>query len=248
LAFYAPYQKLMPSPQVRLLSLWDDLGIPHEERKQISGLSIPIIGIQVDPNLMLYSLPMESLQKLKKELEEWVSWKGKRNVRSWQQLAGWVNWCLNVFPLLRPALSNVYSKLRTQPNQNGLLCVNNAVRKDLLWALETASHVIYCDACPAGLGFWYPDLDLAYFALAPPDDVTQLIFYLEALCVVCTIRDACEKASALGRFVIYTDNQNMVNVFSSLSAQPAYNILLTKAVDLLTLAEHDLRVFHVPGE
>jgi hypothetical protein len=267
LAFYAPYQKLMPSPQVRLLSLWDDLGIPHEERKQISGPSIPIIGIQVDPNLMLYSLPLESREKLKKELEEWISWKGKRNVRSWQQLAGWVNWCLNVYPLLRPALCNVYSKLKTQPNQNGSLWVNNAVRKDLAWALgkieasagllylesfswplETATHVAFCDACPAGLGFWYPDLNLAYFALAPPDDVTQLIFYLEALCVVCAIRDACEKAGALGRFVIYTDSQNTVDIFSSLSAQPAYNILLTEAVDLLTAADHDLRVFHVPGE
>jgi hypothetical protein len=125
--FYSPYQKLMPTPQARLLSLWDDLGIPHEEHKQMSGPSIPVIGIQVDPNQMLYTLPLESRQKLKKELEEWISWKGKRNVRSWQQLAGWVNWCLNVYPLLRPALSNVYSKLKSQPNQNGSLWVNNAV-------------------------------------------------------------------------------------------------------------------------
>ena len=267
LSFYLPYRKYMPTPQARLLCLWDDLGIPHEERKQISGPSIPIIGIQVDPNQMMYTLPFESQQKLKKELEEWIKWKGKRNVRSWQQIAGWVNWCLNVFPLLRPALSNVYSKLRTQPNQNGSLWVNNAVRKDLTWALnkieassgllfldsfswplETATHVVYCDACPAGLGFWYPDLNLAYYAKAPPDDDIQLIFYLEALCVVSAIRDACEKISELGRFVIYTDNQNTVDIFSSLNAQPAYNILLTEAVDLLTSAEHGLRVLHVPGE
>ena len=31
LTFYVPYQKHLPSPQARLLSLWDDLGIPHEE-------------------------------------------------------------------------------------------------------------------------------------------------------------------------------------------------------------------------
>jgi hypothetical protein len=48
--------------------------------------------------------------------------------------------------------------------------------------------------------------------------------------------------------MIYTDNQNTVDIFSSLSAQPAYNILLTEAIDLLTSAEHDLCVFHVPGE
>jgi hypothetical protein len=114
--------------------------------------------------------------------------------------------------------------------------------------LETASHVVFCDACPFGLGFWYPDLNLAYYAKAPPDDVTQHIFYLEALCVVCAIRDACEKAGIIGRFVIYTDSQNTVDIFSSLNAQPAYNILLTETVDLLTSADHDLRVLHVPGE
>jgi hypothetical protein len=89
---------------------------------------------------------------------------------------------------------------------------------------------------------------LAYFAKAPPDAVTQLIFYLEALCVVCAICDASEKASVLGRFVIYTDSQNTVDIFFFLNTQPAYNILLTEAVDLLTSAKHDLRVFHVPGE
>jgi hypothetical protein len=90
----------MPTPQVRLLTLWDDLGIPHEERKQVFGPSVPVIGIQVDPNKMSYSLPEDSKLKLQHELEEWISWKGKRNVRNWQRLAGWVNWCLNVYPLL----------------------------------------------------------------------------------------------------------------------------------------------------
>ena len=114
-----------------LTSLWDDLGIPHDERKQISGPSIPIIGIQVDPNELSYTLPEDSRERLLRELREWVSQKKKRNVRSWQQHAGWVNWCLNVYPLLRPALSNVYDKLRTQTNQNTLLWINNAVREDL---------------------------------------------------------------------------------------------------------------------
>jgi hypothetical protein len=32
-------------------------------------------------------------------------------LREFQQLAGWVNWSFNVFPLLKPALSNVYAKI-----------------------------------------------------------------------------------------------------------------------------------------
>ena len=265
--FYAPYNKYMPTPQVRLLTLWDDLGIPHEERKQVFGPTIPVIGIQVDPNSMSYTLPEDSKLKLQLELEEWILWKGKKNVRSWQQLAGWVNWCLNVYPLLRPSLSNVYEKLRSQPNQNGSIWVNNAVREDLSWAhdkltsstgllllettswdLDVATLTIFCDACPSGLGFWYPDLNLGFVAETPSDDVSHLIFYFEALCVVCALLDACNRTDRSGRFLIYTDNHNTVDIFSSLHAKPEYNILLQEAVTLLTAGGHDLRVLHVPGE
>ena len=257
----------MPTPQVRLLTLWDDLGIPHEERKQVFGPSVPVIGIQVDPNKMSYSLPEDSKLKLQHELEECISWKGKRNVRNWQCLAGWVNWCLNVYPLLRPALSNVYEKLRSQPNQNGSIWVNNTVRANLAWALDkirsssgllllettswtldTATFTIYCDACPTGLGFWYPDLNQGFIAETPDDEVSQLIFYFEALCVLSALNDACARSSTHGRFVIYMDNQNTVDIFSSLHAKPEYNILLQQAVNLLTTGNHGLRVLHVPGD
>ena len=266
-AYYAPFKKLLPTPQARLLTLWDDLGIPHSEKKQISGPSIPIIGIQVDPNKLSYTLPEDAREKLLQELHEWTTLKKKRNVRSWQQLAGWVNWCLNVFPHVRPALCNVYDKLCTQNNQNKSLWINNAVRDDLCWALdkvksspglllleaiswpaETATNTIYCDACPSGMGFWYPDLNIAFYSDTPPDDVTGLIFYFEALCVLCALRNACDRASALGRFVLYTDNHNTVDIFSSLRAMPAYNILLREAINLLTSEDHDMRVLHVPGE
>ena len=50
-----------------------------------------------------------------------------------------------------------------------------------------------------------------------------------------------------GRFLIYTDNLNTVDLFSSLSALPSYNVLLREAVDLLVDGSHDLRVLHVPG-
>jgi hypothetical protein len=157
------------------------------------------------------------------------------------------NTWLNVYPLLRPALSNVYEKLRSQPNQNGSIWVNNTVRADLSWALDkiktsagllllestswsldTANLTVYCDACPTSLSFWYPELNLGYVAETPADNVSQLIFYYEALCVLCALFDACNRASAHGRFVIYMDNQNTVDIFSSLHAKPEYNILYKK--------------------
>jgi len=244
--------------------LWDDLGIPHEERKQVYGHSIPVIGIQVNPNTMSYMLLDESKLKLQHELKEWISWKGKRNVCSWQQLAGWMNWCLNVYPLLQPALSNVYEKLRSQPNQNGSIWVNNAVREDLSWALEkvksssgllllettswdlgSATFTLYCDACPNSLGFWYPQLDLGFVAETPSDDVSHLIFYYEALCALCVLLNTYNQTSTSGRFVIYTDNHNAINIFSSLHAKPEYNVLLQEAVNLVTAGNHDLCVLHI---
>ena len=39
---YKPYHKLYPRDQVTLLKLWDELGIPHKEKKQIHGSPLPI--------------------------------------------------------------------------------------------------------------------------------------------------------------------------------------------------------------
>lgn len=33
LELYAPYKKLLPSKLVKLLCLWDAIGLPHEEKK-----------------------------------------------------------------------------------------------------------------------------------------------------------------------------------------------------------------------
>jgi len=188
-------------------------------------------------------------------------------------MAGWMNWCFNVYPLLRPALCNVYDKLRNKTNPAASIWINNAVREDLRWALEKikaspgryllnsvdwssvdASFTIFCDACPAGLGFWYPSLDMGFYSPTPFDDLhgladrNGLIFYFEALCVLCALRDASSRhAKPAGRFLIYTDSLNTVDLFSSLSAIPSYNILLREAVNLLVDSIHDLRVLHISG-
>ena len=50
--FYKRYRKLLPSNLTRLLQLWDFIGLPHEEKKQVFGDELPIIGFEVNPNLM----------------------------------------------------------------------------------------------------------------------------------------------------------------------------------------------------
>jgi hypothetical protein len=98
-------------------------------------------------------------------------------------MAGWFNWALNVFPLLRPALNNVYAKMSGKDKKDQRVYINNAIRDDLIWALShieksdgvhllksfswtpfLADFVIYCNACPEGMGFWYPSSKEGYYA------------------------------------------------------------------------------------
>ena len=56
MSYYHPYKKLLPTKQARLLSLFNTLGVPHEERKQVSGSPLQIIGFDVDPNAMTITM------------------------------------------------------------------------------------------------------------------------------------------------------------------------------------------------
>ena len=57
LQFYTPYGKLFPTKQAQLLALFDDVGVPHEEHKQVFGSPLQIIGFNVDPNSMTITMP-----------------------------------------------------------------------------------------------------------------------------------------------------------------------------------------------
>ncbi|KAF9455247.1 hypothetical protein BDZ94DRAFT_1136979, partial [Collybia nuda] len=137
--WYPPFQRKLPRKQAQLLFLFDELGIPHEERKQISGSILKVIGFNVDTNLMTFSMTAESKSKLLAFIREFLS-KWCAPLKDFQRLAGWVNWALNVFPLLRPSLCNVYQKFseKSDISPHTLLTLNNAIRADLKWL---TSHV-----------------------------------------------------------------------------------------------------------
>jgi hypothetical protein len=266
--FYAPYQKAYPRDQTTLLLLWDELGIPHREPKQIHGPQIPIIGINVDVNELTFALTADAKNKLIDELLWWCKPGRKEKLRRWYQVGGWVNWALNVYPRLRPALNHFYPKLKGRRDSTSLLWVNNHIRDDFGWAVRIlrqsagvhllrsiswdttdATWTIYCDACPDGMGFWYPDLNIGFYSPTPSYEQPDLIFYFEALCVLSALFDAHRRTATgrNGRFLIYTDNSNTVDIFNTFRALPPYNHLLRAAVDILNWGEHDLRVLHIPG-
>ena len=263
---YEPYDRDFPTQQARLLQLWDEIGIPHKEKKQIFGVQLSVLGIEVDAKELTFTLPLESKLRLSKELSEWSRKGVRRKVKEWQQLTGWINWVLNVFPLLRPSLNNIYAKLKGK-DLGARVWSNAAIREDLEWAqmkvdesdgvhllksvtweLSEATCLVKTDACPEGIAFWYPNSNLGFSAPTPRHTpATQIIFY-EALAVLSALDDASRRFPSRSKVVIFTDNSVTVSMFNSLKSLPEYNCILKSAVDILINCDLQLRVLHIAGE
>lgn len=275
LTFYPPYRKYMPTNQVQVLELWDEVGFGHSEDKQVWGGELVIIGFLVDVNKMTITLPTAAKADLIAAVEDFINTASrKRTLHDWQQLAGWINWSLNVFPLFRPALCNVYVKISEKVTAVASVYINAPVKQDLSWflnhirassgifAFETidwnpyteTDFTLLCDACPSGMGFWTEGLRLGLYSQVPRDAPKDTIFFWEATCVLAALEWFCMTQrdnfprDTPTRLTIFTDNLNTVHIFSSLAAEPAYNVLLKAAVDLLVAHHVDLRVLHIPGE
>jgi len=140
-----------------------------------------------------------------------------------------------------------------------MLWINNSIRKDFNWAIKIlarssgvrllkslswdlteATHTIFCDACPEGMGFWYPSKKTAFFSHTPQYENPDLIFYFEALCVLCALFDAHRQTERGGKFIIYTDNLNTVDIYNTLRALPPYNHLLCASMDIIMAGDHDI--------
>ncbi|KIJ39232.1 hypothetical protein M422DRAFT_175618 [Sphaerobolus stellatus SS14] len=113
LEFYSLYNKYYPKKQVTLLQLWDDIGLPHDVRKQEFGQSLIVIGFHIDPRCMTISIPQSAHQELVDMITAFIdsSADHQRPLKKWQQLLSWANWALNIFPLLRPTLQSSYDKI-----------------------------------------------------------------------------------------------------------------------------------------
>jgi hypothetical protein len=264
-SFYSPYGKFLPTKQAQLLVLFDDVGIPHEERKQVFGAPLQIIGFDVDPNLLTITMPLAARDELVLAIRSFANPRQRRSLRDFQRLAGWVNWSLNVYPLLRPGLSGVYEKMRRGSFPFQKLSINNSICHELRWLadhIETSNGVriiesrewsrseahttLLCDACPSGMGYWSPQTCEGFVCAISPNSRNG-IFFFEALTVLSALSHVCESVSPKPhRLAILTDSLNTFDMFNSLHALPAYNPILITATDLLLRSGIQLRVFHIP--
>ena len=265
MTFYTPYNKFLPTKQARLLFLFDEIGIPHEERKQVFGSPLPIIGFDVNPNLMTITMPPSARDELLSAICVFTNPRQRCSLRDFQCLAGWVNWSLNVYPLLRPGLSSVYKKMRRGSYPFQKLSINNTICHELHWLadhVETSNGIriiesrewsrseahdtFLCDACPTGMGYWSPKTCEGFVCAVSPLSRNG-IFFFEALTVLSALSHVCESTSLKPhRLAILTDSLNTFDMFNSLHALPAYNPILITATDLLICSGMQLRVFHIP--
>ena len=268
--WYAPHQCYYPSKQTELLRLWDEIGLPHDKSKQEYGPVLRVIGFLVDPNLMRVSMDDCDRARLIQHIDSFIETAPggtRRTLREFQQLAGWVNWSFNVFPLLKPALSNVYAKISGKSEPHAKMFVSKGVVQDLewykilmeqsdgvylfgdvKWGLHQADVTAYSDACMVGLGFYFRDSNEGFQCETPGNPPKDTIFFFEALAVASVVDAATRLSTVPSRLLIYSDNSNTVDIFHSLRSLPAYNGLLKFTVSLLIKFHISLRVVHIPGD
>jgi hypothetical protein len=127
LEFYEKYKAFWPSDQIKLLQLWDEIGFPHEEDKQISGFCIPIIGFKVNPNAMMVTMSTAKQSELILACNSSTVCRARKTLRKFQRLQGWINWALNVYPHLCPALCQSYHKIFGKSQPRAPIQVNNTI-------------------------------------------------------------------------------------------------------------------------
>ncbi|KAL7279056.1 hypothetical protein ACG7TL_006891 [Trametes sanguinea] len=262
--WYEPFSQYLPSPQARLLSLWDYLGIPHERAKQLAGLRLPFIGFAVDPNTMTVTLPDDARAKLLSAIHDFGNCSPghrRRSLAEFQAFAGYANWAFNVFPALRPALSNIYDKMSGKSSRHAGIYINAAIISDLAWFAQhverakgihlltalawtpadlvpgaLADEFALTDASACGIGIFFPWHNLAFYCPLPSDPPRDTIFFFEALAVCMAIHRVAAWRSAarlVSRLAILSDNSNTVAMFNSFRASPPYNSILKSAVDVM---------------
>ena len=142
--YYKPYEKYLPTKQARLLKLWDKLGIPHEEDKQLFGPSLRILGYDVDANAMTVNLPDEKKAKMVQLLRSHAHVGKPYTINELQSAAGSVGSSLSLYPRLRPGLRVLFDEMAVQkPGTTKLKVTKNVARSlsELANYLEKAPPV-----------------------------------------------------------------------------------------------------------
>lgn len=107
-------------------------GMDLTKPKQEWGLKLLILGFDVDPNAMTITMSVEARADLSQAIRKFAVVGNWWTLKEYQHLGGWINWSLNVYPLLRPALSALYKKMAGKTKSNQQIWTSSSLRAALV--------------------------------------------------------------------------------------------------------------------
>ena len=267
LVFY--HGQLRPKRQVQLLLFWEAISCPFEDKKQEHGAELKIIGFWIDINRGSISLPPSSVVDIVDKINVFLTKSRNPALREWQRLSGHLNWLLNVLPWGRPALTELYRKMRGKTHSYRGVFINAEVKSDLTWLASViprsigvrfvdmglwhdrdADMVVWTDASLRhALSFVYAGNGFVYqLAEAPPDRKVD-IFFLELVAILSAVHHCGSLPSPPKRLLIYTDSLDAVGSLNSLRASESlHNGPLLAIAGIILDTGIDLRVRHIEGK
>lgn len=117
------------------------ISCPYEDKKQLQGSELKIIRFWIDVNRETITVPSSSVQDAIDTINNFISHQFA-SLHDWSHLAGYLNWILNVFPLTRPALTEMYWKMSDKKWAKGLIPLNCKVITDLSWFRDVLSIMV----------------------------------------------------------------------------------------------------------
>ncbi|CAA7268094.1 unnamed protein product [Cyclocybe aegerita] len=185
-----------PCWQVLLLTFWEAIGCPYEDRKQEDGDCLKIIGFWVDPNRGSISLPPDSVDTIVTHITSFLTHpKCSPILCDWQRLE--LTWLAGV---IRHAI--------------GVRFVDS-----LNWMDNKADIVLWTDASlRLALSFYYSGNGFVYQLRPPPPGTAIDIFFLELIAIMSAIFHVASFKSPPRRILLFTDSLDAVGLLNSLAA------------------------------
>jgi hypothetical protein len=119
--------------------------------------------------------------------------------------------------------------------------------EDVDWPTKEADITASGDACLSGLGYFLENSCEGFQSVLLTNCPKDTIFYFKALVVVSIVEAVSRLPRVPSKLLVFSDNENTVDIFHSLRCKPPYNDLLKFTVTLLLKHHISLRVVHIPG-
>jgi hypothetical protein len=94
-------------------------------------------------------------------------------------------------------------------------------------AADNADLTAYGDASGIGMGFYFFKSNQGFQSILPHAPPKDVIFYFEALTVLSIVEKATSLTPILKWLIIFSDNMNTIDIFSSLRAKPHHSFAQT---------------------